>query len=613
MDAGLTLTTEMTLVLGLIAFTVAMFTLEWIRADVVALLLLVVLGVTDLVPIDQLFDGFAGDAVVAILATMILGAGLDRTGVLSLAASFILRLSKGEEKRLMLILCGMTALASAVMQNPAVVALFLPVVARLSSRTGMPLSRLLLPMAMCVILGGTLTMVGNSPQILLNDLVSSVNRNLPPGADTIETFGMFSVTPIGLALVAAGLLYFGFFWDRLLPFREDRQAVTPAKTESYFASTYGIAGEVVELVVEADSPLVGLSIAEVEAMASTPLVLALKTGEEARLAPPADQMIWVGTVLGVLGKREDIAEWAEVTGLQVLPRLRNFGDMFNPNRAGIAEAVVPPSSRFVGQKLGDLRLRKRHGISVLAVNRGDKIFREDVRQLVIKQGDTLVFHGFWRDLTHAAEERDFVVVTDYPKDEQRPHKLWNAVFFFALAMGLALFSDVKLPVALLAGAVGMLMTGVLSMDEAYRAVGWKTIFLMACLIPLGWAVDATGAAAWVAQETLRALGGDVPVWQLQIAVALLTSSFTMVMSNVGATVVMVPMAINMALAANGSPAVFAMIVALSASCSFTTVSNPVMAIITGPGGYRGPDLLRVGGPLTVIYLAIMLALVNVVF
>ena len=206
MDAGLTLTTEMTLVLGLIAFTVAMFTLEWIRADVVALLLLVVLGVTDLVPIDQLFDGFAGDAVVAILATMILGAGLDRTGVLSLAASFILRLSKGEEKRLMLILCGMTALASAVMQNPAVVALFLPVVARLSSRTGMPLSRLLLPMAMCVILGGTLTMVGNSPQILLNDLVSSVNRNLPPGADTIESFGMFSVTPIGLALVAAGLL-----------------------------------------------------------------------------------------------------------------------------------------------------------------------------------------------------------------------------------------------------------------------------------------------------------------------------------------------------------------------------------------------------------------------
>jgi di/tricarboxylate transporter len=607
MDAGLLLTTEMMLVLGLIGFTVVMFAFELVRVDVIALLVLVVLGITNLVPVDNLFTGFAGDAVIAILATMILGAGLDRTGVMSLAASFVMRLSSGIERRLLLVLCTLGGLLSAFMQNPAVTALFLPVASRISARTGVPLSRLLLPLASCIILGGTLTMVGNSPQILLNDLVTSLNRNLPPGADTIEPFRMFAVLPVGVVLLSVGLIYFALMWDKLLPLREDRPAVTPAKTETYFASMYRIQGDVIELLVTPDSPLVGLSIAELEAQASTPLVLAIKTGEESRLAPPADQMIWVGTILGVLGPRDDVTAWADITGLRMLPGLKNFGDMFNPSRAGIAEAVVPPNSHFIGQKVADLRLRKRHGVSVLAINRGDKIFREDVRDLVVKQGDTMVFHGFWRDLSNAAENRDFVVVTDYPKDEQRPHKIWNAVAFFAL------FSDVKLPVALMAGAIGMLLTGVLSMDEAYAAIGWRTIFLMACLIPLGWAMDASGAAAWLAQEILQFLGGDVPIWGLQLALAILTSFFSQVMSNVGATVVMVPMAVNIALAANASPSVFALIVVFSASNAFTSMSNPVMSLISGPGGYRTKDLIRVGAPLSVIYLIVVLVIVNLIY
>jgi di/tricarboxylate transporter len=612
MDAGLTLTIEMALVLALIAFTVVIFTLEWVRADVVALLVLVVLGVANLVPVDQIFDGFAGDAVIAIMATMILGAGLDRTGVLQTAAAFILRLSGGVERRLLLVLCGITGLLSAFMQNPAITALFLPVVSRISSRTGLPLSRLLLPMACCIILGGTITMVGNSPQILMNDLLAAVNRNLPSGAGSLDPIQMFTVAPIGLVLLAMGLAYFTLWWDKLLPFREERAGATPAKTETYFASTYGIDGEVVEVLVTAESPLVGLAIAEVEALTDTPLILAIKTGEEARLSPPADQMVWVGTVLGVLGKREAVNAWAEHNALRVLSRLRNFGDMFNSSRAGIAEGVVPPTSRYIGQKVGELRLRKRHGISVLALNRGDKILREDLRQVAVRSGDTLVFHGFWRDLSAAAEDRDFVVVTDYPKEEQRPHKIWNAVIFFALALGLALFSDLKPPVALLVGAIGMLLTGVLSMDEVYGAINWKTVFLMACLIPLGWAVDATGTAAWVAQELLRMLG-QVNPYVLQLTLAVLTSFFTQVMSNVGATVVMVPLAINIALAANADPRQFAMIVVLSASNSFTSISNPVMAIISGPGGYRMRDLLRVGGPLSLAYLVVVLILVNMIF
>lgn len=603
----------MLLVLGLLGFTVVMFALEWVRADAVALLVLVVLGITQLVNVDQLFAGFAGNAVIAIMATMILGAGLDRTGVLTHAASFMLRLSRGEERRLRLVLCSMTGLLSAFMQDPALTALFLPVVSRLSSRTGVPISRLLLPMACCIVLGSTLTMVGNSPQILLNDLIASVNRNLPPGADTIAPYHMFSIAPIGFAVLGLGLAYFWFFWDKLMPPREnEREVVTPARTETYFATTYGIQGDLYEVLVGSDSPLAGQTIAEIEAGAVTPLILASKVGDEARLAPPADLVVQPGSVIGALGTREQVEAWAESNRVRVLAQLRHFAEFFNAARAGIVEAVVPPTSRYVGQRVSELRLRKRYGVSVLALNRGDKIFREDVRQVPVRSGDTLVLHGFWRDLAQAAEDRDFVIVTDYPKEEERPHKIWNAVIFFALAIGLALLTNIKLPVALLTGALGMLLTGVLSMDEAYQSINWRSIFLMACLIPLGWAVDSTGAGAWLAQELLRSIGHP-SVWQLELAVVLLTTFFTMVISNVGATVVMVPLAINIAIAANGNPAVFALLVALSASNNFITASNTVLPMITGPAGYTSRDLWRVGAPLSAAYIAIMMIMVHLVF
>jgi di/tricarboxylate transporter len=611
-DAGLALTPEIAIVLALIGFVVFALALDLLRADLVALLVLVVIGVAGIVPVEQLFSGFGGDAVIAIIAMMILGAGLDRTGVIGRVAGFILRASKGMERRLLMVLCAITGALSAFVQNPAVAALFLPVASRLSARSGVTLSRLLMPMAACIMLGGTMTMVGNSPQILLNDLLVQVNRNLPPGAASLEPLRMFSLTPIGIVLLLAGLAYFHFGWRRLLPEQAEPQRVVPRSTDRYFADTYGIAGEVVELVVTGESDLVGMSIAELERQQGTPLVLGIRQGEEARLAPPGDMNLWTGTILAVLGPREAIAEWSKARDLRALGDLRHFGGMLNPTRAGIAEAVVPPASRFVGQKVGDLRLRKRHGISVLALNRGDKIFREDLRDRMIRAGDTLVFHGFWRDLAHAAEDRDFVVVTDYPQDEERPHKLGNALTFFAIAIGLALFSDLRISVALMVGAVAMLLTGVLNMDEAYRAVNWKTVFLLAGLIPLGWAVDSTGSAAWLAQELFGTVGSITP-WLLLVAVALLTTFFTQVMSNVGATVVMVPLAINLALAANANPVEFAMIVVLSASNSFLSLSNPVMAIIAGPGGYRGADFWRVGGPLTLGYIAISVVGVVLLF
>ena len=182
MNTGLVLSHDMMLVLGLVAFTVLMLVLEWIRADLVALLVIVVIGITRLIPVERLFDGFAGNAVISLLAIMIMGAGLDRTGVLNKAASFILRLAGGIESRLGLLINSMAGALSSIIQSQALATLFLPVVSRVSARTGVPISRLLLPMACCILAGTNMTMISNSPLILLNDLIASANRNLPPGA-----------------------------------------------------------------------------------------------------------------------------------------------------------------------------------------------------------------------------------------------------------------------------------------------------------------------------------------------------------------------------------------------------------------------------------------------
>ena len=612
MDTTLTLTTDMQWVLGLVCFTMVMFLFERIRADVVSLVVLVLLGLTGLVAPEDLFGGFSSDAVMNVIATMILGAGLDRTGALNRLASWLLRRAHGMEQRLVLLAQAVAGLNSAIIQNTSATALYLPVVSRLTARTGISLSRLLMPVSAAIIMGGSLTMVGNSPLILLNDLLVSANANMPSGAASLQPLKMFAPLPIGLVLLAASLLYFHFFGRRLLP-EDSPDAVTPARTQSYFARAYGIDGDIFELTVTADSPLVGMSVGDAESQVDAPLLLALLTGNESRLAPPGDTRIWVGSVLGVMGQRDAIADFAQKNFLRMSARLRALADLFNPSRAGISEAVVPPNSTFIGQPSSKLRLRKQHGLSLLAINRDKQVLRDDVRNLPIRAGDMLVLHSIWSDLADAAKSNDFVVVTDYPKDEQRPHKFKIAMAIFAVSMLLALSSRIPTSIALMTGVAGMLVTGVLKMDEAYAAINWKTVFLMACLIPLGWAMDSSGAAAWVAGHSIDRLPQGMPPWLIELALALFTTAFSMVISHVGATIVMVPLAINLALAVGGNPTAFALIVALSASNNFITASNPSISMITGPAGYTARDMWRSGGPLTLIYTAIIVVMINLLY
>ena len=612
MESGLILTGDMMLVLAVLVVTIGLFVFEVVRVDIVAICVMVMLGLLELVPGAELFDGFGSNAVISIIAVMILGAGLDRTGVMTVVAAFILRIGGRTAGRIIPLVSGTVGGISGIMQNVGATALFLPVVSRISSRTEIPLSRLLMPMGFCAIMGGTLTMVGSSPLILLNDLIAASNQALPPGAESLTAFELFDVAPVGLALLTVGILYFLLLGKWLLPEKIQESTGGPAKTKAYFSEVYGIEGDVYELLVTVDSPMVGMRVGDAEKLEGAPRMLAIRNTEESRMAPPSDEMIWVGTILGMMGTRDEVGRFALANQCRVQPRLRTFSGLFNPSRAGISEVVIPPGSKLIGQTIGDARLRTRYGISVLAVNRRGEIISENPREEIMQTGDCLVSHSTWRDLSAVQREKDFIVATDIPKEEQRPQKVAHALVFFAISIGMILFTDFRLSISLLVGALGMILTRVISIDEAYRSVSWKTVFLLASLIPLGHAMERTGTAAWIAQGAMTVLGG-MPDIAIQIVLAVLATVFSLVMSNVGATTILVPIAIGIALSSGGDPTMYALIVALSTSNAFILPTHQVNALIMGPGGYRVADFIRAGTGMSVVFLIVMLTVVNLLY
>jgi di/tricarboxylate transporter len=238
---------------------------------------------------------------------------------------------------------------------------------------------------------------------------------------------------------------------------------------------------------------------------------------------------------------------------------------------------------------------------------------EDIRNMPLHSGDTLVVHTTWDTLARLENDPNFVVITtEYPREELRPQKVVWAGIFFSIALSMVLFTDIRLSIALLTGAVGMILSGVLKIDEAYDAVSWKTVFLLASLIPLGLAVEQTGTAKWIADQTL-AVVGDMPIWIIQLSIAILATFFTLVMSNVGATVLLVPLAVNIALGVGADPAIFALTVAIATSNSFLIPTHQVNALIMGPGGYRVPDFMRAGSIMTILFLVVMMIMMNLLF
>ncbi len=608
---------EMAAALAFVALAIFLFVSELFRIDVSAVLIMLLIGavgffpgISPLLSSEELFSGFSSNAVLSVIAIMIIGSGLEKTGLMTQVAVLLVKLGHQTERRIVARLTLVIGIISGFMQNIGAIALFLPVASRIANHANIPLSRLLIPVGFCAILGGTLTMVGCSSLIVLNDLIDHSSLASSNHPVSIHGFQLFDVTPIGIVLLASGVLFFTLFGKVLLP---DNSAHLPksSNTVEYLTATYGLNSALYEAEISSDSGIAGKTIRQIEDTDHAPQILSFRIGKEIQVSPNRDDIVWPDSILLLLGVHDQVQQFAARNHLKVRELPANEVKL-KSDLSGLSEVVIPPGSQWIGRSAGEIRLRKHYNASLIGIYRGNKTLRDNLRGIRLCSGDTLLLYSRWTDLAKLDKTSDFVVANDFPKNIVRPEKLIYSVACFLFAMVLVIFTDVKLAYALLAGALGMVMTGVITMDEAYQAVSWKTVFLLASLIPLGLAVKQSGAADWLAVQILNRSYG-LPAWVLQSLLAVLATGFTLIMSNVGATVLLVPIGMSLATQLGANPALFAITIALATSNSFLIPTHQVNALIMGPAGYRVSDFTRVGGIMTVLYLVILIPATNWVF
>jgi di/tricarboxylate transporter len=588
------LTTEMMLVLAMIGLAVFLFIVEWIRVDMVAILMTISLPLLNLVTPKEAFSGFSSNAVISIIAVIIIGAGLDKTGLINKVVAPVIKVAGKNASRITVAMGATVAVISSFMQNIGAAALFLPAIRRVSKGMDIPLSRMLMPIGFCAIMGGTITLVGSSPLILLNDLLT------PFG---LEPFQLFDVTPVGLALVAGGLLTFVLFGRFILPKGEGS---SPEDKSQSPADTPLPHGEPFELLTDDDfdtfrEPLTVKQLKEQYGVN----VVGLAGRDGVKVLPPGpDVEIHANNHVAVFGDVVSVEKLCKEQAVHCKPDLDVFKDVLSPSISGTTEVVVGPRSPLIGKTLNEAHFWKLYHVAPLALYRSDQVHLSGLRDIPLRSGDVLVLQGTWERFKILEEQHNFIFTSPIG-EVMKPQKALAAGIWLAISLVMIIVFNIQLSISLMTGAFGMILTRVLTIDEAYTSVDWRTVFLLAGLIPLGIATEKTGTAAWIANSVLGMIG-DVSPLGLLTAVAVLSTFFTLVISNVGATVLLVPLVVNMAMAAGTDPRMAALVVGLATSNSFLLPTHQVNALYMGPGKYRSVDYIKAGGLMTVVFIGIML-------
>ncbi|PIE56058.1 MAG: SLC13 family permease [Desulfobulbus propionicus] len=602
-------TIEMLIVFILLGVAVFLFVTDLLRVDLVGLLMMVALPLTGVVTPVQAVAGLSSNAVVSIIAVMILGAGLNRTGIMDVVAAKIIQVAGRSGNRIMVVVSATVAFISSFMQNIGAAALFLPATMRISRQLAIPTSRILMPMGFAAITGGCLTLVGASPLIMLNDLMEGWwqnNQAMVQGREFIP-LELFSITPIGIVLLASVLFYFAVFGKWVLP--ETSCMVEEDTADKRLHDIYdGEVGLAWELVVPGDFAAQSLEELKLRPGYHMTVIAIAHAGTTKKdMAPMKDSVVGPGDTLAVICSERHVRRAAEELEWQLRSQHVVFSSQLSPDEAGVIEGVVVPHSNLSKHTMEELQFRQLYRVNPLAIVRGDTIIVDDINVTKLRQGDTLLLQGPWKQFRLLEKKMDIAFIEEIRGEETKPDRLKFALFFLMMSLIMALSFHVKLSIALLTGALGMMITRVIPADRAYEAVDWRTVFLLSGLIPLGTAFENTGAANWIAQTILGAIG-QPPALLLLAVISLLSSFFALVASNVGAAVLMVPLAMNMAVQTGIDPMTSAMVVGMSASNTFILPTHQVNALIMRPGGYRTWDYMRAGAGVSVLYLVILVGM-----
>ncbi len=445
------MTPEIIIVMAVLVVAILMFIFEWVRVDVVGIIMMVVLPLLGLVTPKEAISGLSSNAVVSIIAVIIIGAGLDKTGAMNSLARVILKFAGKSESRIITLIASTVAFISSFMQNIGAAALFMPAARRIGRQTGIPVSRILIPMGYCAIIGGCITLIGSSPLILLNDVMKITDPN-------VEPFGLFAVTPIGVALTIAALLYFIFLGRLVLPSGQGEETSGPMSV--VLQNTYRDMGTLFELHVP-ESFTGPKSLEELSIRPhyfTTVVAVSQNTQKQKFFSPKRETEINAGDDIAVVGTREFVEKMAKNFGWELRSDLSSFAEDLSPNNAGILEGIITPRSELAQKTMRDFEFRKRYQVNPLAIFRGNKVFVAGISDIVMQPGDALLLQGRWEKFHVLKNKPDLVFTEEVQGEIIKTEKVKIAVGCLVVSLTMILVFNVQLSIALLAGALGMILT-----------------------------------------------------------------------------------------------------------------------------------------------------------
>lgn len=585
--------------LALMGIAMIAFVSQVLRADLVALLLLIALAVTQLLTPQDTFSGFGRSAVITVMSLFILTSALHHTGATRQLGAGLLRLAGGGVMRLVLLVMVTAAILSLFMNNIAAGAVLLPIVMGLTAQSKISPSKLLIPLAFGTILGGMATLFTTS-----NILVSTALRD-----SGLAGFGVLDFAPVGGMVALAGTAFMVLVGWRLLPDRSPLENASQVRVlRRELSELYQLKERLWELRVDPDSPFAKKTLAESCIGENLGLsVMAVVHHNHVNLAPKPDQVLLPQDILLVAGREERVMDLADC-GFALLADAVWQGGL-SSDKIGMFEVAIAPRSSVVGRTLKQLHFREKYGLWVVSLWREGRPYRTDVGNMPLRFGDSLLIHGELDKARMLQAEPDYLVLLPEGYQALRPAKAPLAVAIMVAAVLVAAIGWLPVAEAMLAGALLAVITGCLTMDEAYQAIEWRVIFLIAAMLPVGLAMTNTGTAALLGQLVMQSLGGYGP-WVTLAGFFVLTVALTQVMSSQATAVVLSPIALAAANAMSVNPYTFAMAVAMGCSTAFLTpLGHPVNMLVMGPGGYTFRDFIKVGLPLTLVtFAAAMIAL-----
>lgn len=593
------MTPEIAVTLFLITLAIILFATEKLPVDVISLLLVVALVMSGVLNIKDAVAGFGNEIIITIGGLFVLVGGLIKTGLVDLIGRRISKIAGTNEFFLTALIMAVAALASAFINNTTTAAMLLPVVIGLAARAKLPPSKLLMPMAFGTILGGSCTLIGTSTNLAVSGALQRYGY---------EPISMFELTPVGLVMVLAGILYMLVIGRKLLP---AHKASGDSLTDDYSIRDY-----ISELIVLPDSPLVGETLASANIRAEMDLnVLGIIRGEDKIAAPSNNERIQRRDILVVEGKIADILRVKEESGLEIKADFELNDVLLESDHIELFEVLITIDSTFVGRTLKMLDFRDRYGLTVLAINHHSKTIVEKMSDVHLRFGDVLLVQGPRKAVENLITDREVILLEDVSDSTARTDKRRWAIAAFALFLALSFMKvttgfEVPVAVCVLSGVFLMLATKTVRYSEIYSFIDFRLLVLIAGMMSFGVAMENTGTDRYLA-GVIEMTFGSFGVAAILGGFFLLTVLLTQPMSNQAAALVVLPVAVKTALEFGVDPRPFAIMVTLAASFSFITPLEPACVLVYTAGRYRFMDFVKVGFVLTIVVFTAAMFLVPI--